>query len=921
MATILSTLIAPGVPVAKDPGYLGAHLTNIPPGVLWHEVCTQPEVADKPWCDTTLSDKERAAAYVAVLRVKEKVALLDNEAEGIERLHIPPHQWASEGLHGAAQSSVCSPTEPDKCATPTSFPAPSALGASFNRTLFWSVGHITGVEARAISNLRTNHDNFYGDGLSYWSPTINLAMDPRWGRNMEVPGEDPTLTGQYAASFVRGLQGASQRGNGEPPNGRHTVLGCCKHFLANNLESWGGYTRHNFDAQVSLADLADYHLPPFEACIKEGRSKAVMCSYNRLNGVPMCANERLLNQTLRRDWQFDGYVVADCDAVGDIYTALPEGHGLTADPAQGVATALKAGTDVDCGYWGKRAYYNELPKALERGLVTEGHLDASVTRLAELQMQLGLFDPKPTQPLAQLGIESIHTAAHRKLARDAARQSIVLLKNDALTLIPSDGEVLPLSSGMKLAVIGPHHDAREVLLSNYHGQACPTWGGDLSCIPSPLEAIKEANAEGVTLAALGCDVHASSAETRRLRLDQLVAESVQLQAVAAQEVYAQAVKAQGVDAMPPKAPPAQSALAQAVAEAQVKARNGSLEIPLPIHTAVTAAQAADRVVLIVGLDMKAEGEGQDRTHTRLPGEQEELIRRVLATGTPTVLVLMRGGSVSLGEDIINSAGAIVDAGYGGEQAAAALSDVLFGDYNPSGRLPMTAYKSDYVGQLPLTEMSMSKPPGRTYMYYTGTPEWRFGHGLSYDAWELAWAPDARDLRLASINEESHAFFDWMLSQNSDDAAATLASTAAELARVSGAVRKRMGTEEGAELTYAISVSNKGAHGGSGMPGRGGSVTVLGFWEPVGELQQAFGPLQRRLFAFDGASVGAGDAKQLQLKLTSDALAVANERGERIVHPGVYRLVFEGPDATASHVMLNTTVAVEGSPRVVSAMPM
>ena len=142
-----------------------------------------------------------------------------------------------------------------------------------------------------------------------------------------------------------------------------------------------------------------------------------------------------------------------------------------------------------------------------------------------------------------------------------------------------------------------------------------------------------------------------------------------------------------------------------------------------------------------------------------------------------------------------------------------------------------------------------------------------------------------------------------------------------MAGVSGAVRKRMGTGEGAELTYAISVSNKGAHGGSGMPGRGGSVTVLGFWEPVGELQQALGPLQRRLFAFDGASVGAGDAKQLQLKLTSDALAVANERGERIVHPGVYRLVFEGPDATASHVMLNTTVAVEGSPRVVSAMPM
>ena len=920
-AMLLLPSTSTGVPIAKDPGYLGAHLTNLPAGILWPDVCTQKEVASQPWCNTALPDAQRAAAFVKALRADEKIKLLDNEAEGVERLYIPPHQWASEGLHGAAQSRVCSPADPSRCATPTSFPAPSGLGAAFNRSLFWAVGHTTGREARAISNLRTDHDNFYGDGLSYWSPTINLALDPRWGRNMEVPGEDPTLTGQYAASFVRGLQGASQQGDGEPPRGRHTVLGCCKHFIANNLESWGGFTRHNVDARVPLRDLADYHLLPFEACVKEGRSKAVMCSYNKLNGVPMCAHSKLLNHTLRTDWQFDGYVTADCDAVGDIYTPKPDGHGLTADPAHGAAEALKAGTDVDCGYWGKRAYYNELPKALARGLISESHLDTSLLRLTRLQMQLGLFDPKHSQPLFRLGIETVHSKTHRQLALEAARQAIVLLKNDGLTLSPTDGEVLPLSPGTKLAVIGPHHDAREVLLSNYHGQACTSWGGDLSCIPSPLEAIVRRNGKENTVASRGCTVGNASAAGE----------------------WGDATTGAGAS-MNAQSDGDGNGNGDGGGGGGGRRRRPDLEIPLPIDAAVEAAKSADRVVLLVGLDMKSEGEGQDRIHTRLPGQQEELVRRVLATGTPTVLVLMHGGAISLGEDVISGAGAILDVGYGGEAGSEALADVLFGDYNPSGRLPITMYNSSYVEKLPLTEMSLTKGVGRTYMYYSGTPEFPFGAGLSYDAWELNVQPEQllalretttdsaggaedgggafgggsssnysnilSDAVTGSMKERGKraAFLDWIAEggPEQDDALRQIASAP-----------RQMRTARGASITFNVAVSNKGAHGGNPSPGRGGSATVLAFWEPT-HGQHA--PLRRRLFGFEGVEVAAGGTEMVTIELPSDALAVANELGQRIVWPGEYRIVFEGPDPTSNGASLSVRVHVKGEPRVVGSVP-
>ena len=369
------------------------------------------------------------------------------------------------------------------------------MGSAFNTSLYWLVGHHDGIEARAINNLR-NHasQNNYGDGIDYWSPTVNMQRDPRWGRNQEVPGEDPMLTGQYAANFVQGLQGLSPLID---PHGHIMIVACCKHFLANSLENWEGHTRHNFDAKVPLNDLADYYLPAFKGCVMEGGSRGVMCSYNSVNGVPMCANTKYLNDTLRNSWRFDGYVTSDCDAVGDIYGS----HHYT-DPVNGTALALRAGTDMDCGDWGAHAYLKELPLALASGAVKQEDLDRALLRLTTLQMELGLFDAKAPQKYFALGIDVVNSDEHKRHAMEAAQQSIVLLKNK--------GGLLPLPRGKKVAVIGPHSDGNEVFLSNYHGSRCLNAtggiggkGDNFDCIVSPLQALTKQNSGGSVTEAKG----------------------------------------------------------------------------------------------------------------------------------------------------------------------------------------------------------------------------------------------------------------------------------------------------------------------------------------------------------------------------------------------------------------------------------
>lgn len=735
--------------------------------ILWADVCTQSDVITTVWCDTSKSVDVRVAAFVAALQPSEKIGLLTNEAKGVTRLHIPPYQWGSEGLHGPMEpcvTGISNTTGKKRSTCPTSFPAPSAMASAFNTTLYWLVGRADGIEARAINNLRDHkHMNNYGDGIDYWSPTINMQRDPRWGRNQEVPGEDPTLTGKYAAAFVKGLQGAPGPG-GEPAyaNDQLLIAACCKHFIANSLESWNGHTRYNFDAVVPKQDLTDYYFPAFKTCVTEGHVKGIMCSYNAVNGIPMCANSGMLQDTLRKSWGFDGYVTSDCGAVGYVYDPKPKGHGYTNLTADAAAMSLKAGTDTCCGDWGDHAYLKWLPQAVNESKVTQADLDRSLTRLTKLQMELGLYDPKEKQELFHLGIDHINTTEHRQLAFEAAQQSIVLLKNDQ--------KLLPLKTGSKIAVIGPHFNDSEVYLSNYHGDAClkPDGGSSgFDCIKTALFAITKANAGGTTRGVQGCAVNN------------------------------------------PKS--------------------------TDIQSAVDLAKWADIVVLVMGLNVHVEAEGKDRMNSTLPSDQPKLAEAVLAVGKPTVLTLVHGGAMTLGP-LKDQASAILDCFYGGIMGAEAMSSVLFGKYNPTGRLAVTMYPLGFVDQVPLTQMSVTQSPGRTHLYYTGQPEFAFGDGMSFTEWELSWdqSPPV-ELHLTEIS-----------------------------------------------ASFTVAVRNIGD--------RSGGITILAFWRPVG---QHLGPLRQRLFDFDGVHLTTGGRTTLRFDLPMEMLAVANEDGDRVLNPGTYEIFFKG----------------------------
>jgi len=468
-------------------------LATLSAGPLWPTVCTK---GDKSYayafCDQTKTIETRAAALVKELTLEEKQSILDNGAAAVPRIGLPAYQWWSEGLHGPLEPCVKSPDgKITKC--PTSFPAASAMAAAFNDTLYLAAGSAVGVEGRAISNLR-DHNNHIGDGLTYWAPNANMERDPRWGRNQEAPGEDPHLTSQYISHYVRGLQ------EGEDPD-HVQIVATCKHFIANSLEhstiNGTVVTRHNFDAQVPMPDLVDYYMPAFKACVQEGRALGIMCSYNAVNGVPMCANRELLTDVLRGEWGFDGYVTSDCSAIKDIYVNHNYPGGVyPPDAKTAAAVGLKAGCDSDCG----GVYGGNAVAAVEAGYLSEETIDVALVNLAKIQMRLGLFDPKEEQAYfdaRRYGIEQIDTPAHQQLALEAALQSIVLLKNE--------GSTLPLAKGLKLALVGPHVEGNEVFMSNYHGERCAE--GGFGCITSPLAAISNLNAGGTTVGTAGVEVN------------------------------------------------------------------------------------------------------------------------------------------------------------------------------------------------------------------------------------------------------------------------------------------------------------------------------------------------------------------------------------------------------------------------------
>ncbi|KAF5743981.1 Glycosyl hydrolase family protein [Tripterygium wilfordii] len=399
-----------------------------------------------PFCNTSLSFEDRAKDLVSRLTLQEKVQQLVNTAAGIPRLGVPAYEWWSEALHGV---SDVGPAVRFNATVPgaTSFPAVILSAASFNATLWFKMGQVVSDEARAMYNVGLA-------GLTYWSPNVNVFRDPRWGRGQETPGEDPLVVSRYAVNYVKGLQEVKGNNNSR----QLKVSSCCKHYTAYDVDNWKGIDRFHFDAKVTKQDLEDTYQPPFKSCVEEGHVSSVMCSYNRVNGIPTCADPDLLKGVVRGQWNLDGYIVSDCDSIEVYYNSI---H-YTSTPEDAVALALKAGLNMNCGnYLGK---YTENAVNLKK--VDESVVDQALVYNYIVLMRLGFFEGDPKSlPFGDLGPSDVCTDDHQELALDAARQGIVLLDNNG---------ALPLSkNGTKnLAVIGPNANVTRTMISNYAGIPC-----------------------------------------------------------------------------------------------------------------------------------------------------------------------------------------------------------------------------------------------------------------------------------------------------------------------------------------------------------------------------------------------------------------------------------------------------------------
>ncbi len=584
-----------------------------------------------PYQDVRLPVALRVDDLVTRMTIKEKVSQMQNHAKAIPRLGVAAYDWWSEALHGVARNGVA-----------TVFPQAIGMAATWDPALIQAEADVISTEARAKHHeaVRNNERGIY-QGLTFWSPNVNIFRDPRWGRGQETYGEDPFLTSRIAVGFVRGLQGDDPR--------YLKVIATPKHFA---VHSGPDPQRHMFDARTSRRDLYETYLPAFEACLTEAGAWSVMGAYNRYEGEACCASSLLLGRILRGSWKFPGYVVSDCGAIND----MVEGHKIVANPMEASVLAVKAGCDLTCGN-----EYESLVEAVSRGLITEGTIDLSVRRLMEARFRLGMFDPPGSVRYAQIPYAENDTPEHSRLALTVAQESMVLLKNS--------GNTLPLKKDLKsIAVIGPNADALDVLLGNYNGTP--------SHPVTVLQGIRNhVSPDTKVLYARGCEL---------------------------------------VEGVSPKTDSTGDALA--------------------------LAQQADVIIAVMGISPALEGEemsvnlkgfsGGDRTDIALPALQQSLLRALAGLGKPLVLVVMNGSAVAVPRDD-QTVRAILEAWYPGQQGGNAVADVLFGDYNPAGRLPVTFYKS--VSDLPSFDNYAME--GRTYRYFHGEPLYPFGFGMSYTRFE------------------------------------------------------------------------------------------------------------------------------------------------------------------------------------------
>ena len=703
------------------------------------------------YLDPSLAPPARAADLVSRMNLDEKISQMQNEAASVDHLGIPPYNWWSEALHGAVGSPV------------TVYPQVIGLAATFDSDLVGRIGFAISDEGRARYEDAVAHDRHgMHEGLTFWAPNINIFRDPRWGRGQETYGEDPFLTSRMAVQYVKNLQGESR-------DGRLKAISTPKHYA---VHSGPDPDRHRFNAVPDPRDLWNTYLPAFKTCVMEGGAWSVMSAYSSVDGVPDSANSTLLQQILRDDWGFRGYVVSDCGAIYDIMS----GHHYTTTLAQAAADAVKAGCDLECG-----DAYKHLKEAVQQGLIDEDTIDKSVRRLMEARIRLGMFDKDHSGPWTEVPMSVVDSPAHKALALEAARKSVVLLKNDGF---------LPLRNVHRLAVIGPTADNRSIPLGNYNGvpshttsvlegirQVAPAGvqvsydpGSDLmeglNATPVPETylrgGVKGEYFEGEDLA--GTPIYTTNTPTLdfdwgngspdpsvpivhfsaryqatlvppttgdyqigtrtddggRLKIDGKVIEedwSVHPAKTTVASVHLEAGHSYALEVD----------FFQAEGEASVSLVWG-MPTQRDFQSAISAAQAADAIVMVLGISGDIENEEHDRTSIELPAVQQRLLKAIVATGKPVVVVLESGSCIALDPKPLRG---LVEAWYPGEAGGTAVAEVLFGKTNPSGRLPVTFYKS--LDQVPaFTDYKMA---GRTYRYLTQKPLYPFGYGLSYTRFE------------------------------------------------------------------------------------------------------------------------------------------------------------------------------------------
>ncbi|CZT07718.1 related to beta-xylosidase [Rhynchosporium graminicola] len=774
-----------GSALAQRPNYVKKHFPD----------CESGPLSKIAICNKSLSPVARAKALVSAMNETEKIANMQHDVPGSDRIGLPAYNWWNEALHGVAKSRGINFTASGDYSFATSFPLPIILGAAFDDDLVNAIAKVVSTEARAFSNGGLA-------GLDFWTPNINPYRDPRWGRGSETPGEDPFHASQYVKSLIPGLQG-------EPGDPYMKVAATCKHFAGYDLELWNGIARYSFDAKIKPQDMRDFYLPAFQACARDSSVQSVMCAYNAVNGVPSCASSYLLQTILKEHWNWaneDRFIAGDCDAVHNIFDGeswnKPRiGHNYTKTPEEAAAVALNAGTDLSCGDY----YPLYLQGAIDKGLTNVSTMDQALTRKYATLVKLGYFDSAANQPYRKLTFADVSIPSAQALALKAAEEGIVLLKNDG---------TLPLKSTIKkLALIGPHANATEEMQGLYFGVA--------PFLHSPLYAAKKAGYEVSYV--LGTNVTSDTSG------------------------YAEALK---------------------------------------------AAQNADAIIYVGGIDTTVEKETMDRYQISWPQNQLDLISRLSSLSKPLVVVQM-GSMVDsqslLSNDNVHS---LVWAGYPGQDGGTAIFNILTGKAAPAGRLPVTQYPASYVDEVPMTNMSLLQyhspdktlnNPGRTYKYYTGKPVFPFGHGLYYTEFNVTKHVPAP-----------------ATTPNSGYHISDLISTA-KLAN------KPKYLDQIPFISIPVTVKNVGK--------------VTSDYVSLFFISGAFGPQpypKKSLVAYHRVkNLAAGQSSTFNITLTLASLARADEHGNLVLYPGQYQLqenISEGYGGSWDFTLIGSPATLEVWPK-------